>query len=117
MKTVTKEELLELEKISETISKLKAERILRFGSNWHELLQTKGKGRNKRSEKLVTQSDIVFYINQIDELMALKKWTRTDVSSVLGLDRNCYYYLTKGICSRNTHQVLSKIDWEYLKNN
>jgi len=109
MSNFTEEELLELDAICKEITILKLKRIEKFGKKWQNVLL---RGNNTKREKSKIESNVIEkHLRNIDEVMALKNYTKGKLLGKLNLSRNVYFDLTNGHISNRVNKILNNTDW------
>lgn len=105
----TDTEIQELILITEQITKLKQERVQKYGKNWALLL-----GRKPPEGHRCDKIPQLKYAKKLEEYMALNKLTIGELSSEIGISRHFFNYLrTRSLNVKNQKKIeefLTKIE-------
>lgn len=112
MEKLTEHDYKELSAICEEITVLKLKRIERFGKDWQLKINRHGRKRRMKSQRdpLILSA----HLRKMDEVMALKNYTKGQLLGRIGLSRNTYLDIKNGFCSNRVNAILTNINWEKL---
>ncbi len=112
MKKLSKKEFKELDLLCKEITVLKLKRAEKFGRNWNDKLS--GFGRKKRVKSNISINTMNKHLRKIDEVMALKGYTKGQMTGKLKISRNVYYDLGNGYCSNRVDKILENTNWDNI---